>query len=609
VLAAPGSVQGAPACSTCVRPLSPLYVVSGGRRQKASEIGTPQQPSVDRTSGFNGTIKYKVTPSLELRSITGWREVGTHQWDANAEHRTTFAPYGLFSRYSLDELYSHQFSQEFQAVGNVAHQLDYVFGLYYFWEKATELAATPSTLLWNADGTSYTVLSENGAGVPFAGNLCQNTTRVINGINVAIPNQGWNRAEWCVQRDSHARAKSYAAFANLTWTPPGMDILHVTLGARYTKDKRNGILDEVNGRTVNFPFTYDKSRVDPLVVLALDPAETIHLYAKYSTGYRAGGANDRSQTFTPFGPESVHAYEIGGKFDFWDHRARLNLAGYIMPRKGSQTDFDNVNTDSTSPYFNLHTEETRNAPGTTKIHGIEADLTLRPIHELTLGASYAYTYFKVPAIPNPFISTHPLTPIFIVYTPRHAASGYADYEVPTSISNGKLRFHVDANYSSSQYSFQAESVKTDPYFTVNGRVALADVEVNHGSTLLTFALWSRNLFNNTYIYRRSAANSVPAPNFVSGTSTPNGTFNYGGILGDYGNFNPPRTWGAEISFKVGAPKIAPAPYVPLPPPPPPATVTCESGAVITAPGVCPQPPAPALPPPPPPPEPSPERGF
>ena len=158
-----------------------------------------------------------------------------------------------------------------------------------------------------------------------------------------------------------------------------------------------------------------------------------------------------------------------------------------------------------------------------------------------------------------------------------------------------MRLHVDANYASSQYSFQAESVKTDPYFTMNARIALADVEMNSGSTLMTFALWSRNLTNNTYIYRRSAANSAPAPNFIAGTNQPSGTFNYGGILGDYGNFNPPRTWGAEISFKIGAPRIAPPPPPPmLPPPPPPATVTCESGAVVVAPGACP----PAPPPPP-----------
>nr|NUR38304.1 hypothetical protein [Sphingomonas sp.] len=90
------------------------------------------------------------------------------------------------------------------------------------------------------------------------------------------------------------------------------------------------------------------------------------------------------------------------------------------------------------------------------------------------------------------------------------------------------------------------------------------------------------------------ANSSPVLNY-----NPAGQLvstNYGGILGDYANFNPPRTWGAELSFKIGAPRRV-EPYVAPPaPPPPPATVTCESGAVVTAPGFCPPPPAPPPPP-------------
>jgi outer membrane receptor protein involved in Fe transport len=82
-------------------------------------------------------------------------------------------------------------------------------------------------------------------------------------------------------------------------------------------------------------------------VAAYDLTDAIHVYAKYSTGYRAGGANDRSQTFSAFGPEVVKAYEIGAKMDLIDHRVRLNLAGYMMDRTGTQTDFDNVDTIST----------------------------------------------------------------------------------------------------------------------------------------------------------------------------------------------------------------------------------------------------------------------
>jgi iron complex outermembrane receptor protein len=563
-----GTVLGPPAGGTCtpacIAPLSPLVVVSGGDRMKTADIGVPQQPSVDRTNGWTGSIKYKVLPNLELRSITAYRQVGTHQWDnSGGAHRTIFQPNANFSRYSLSELYQHQFSQEFQVVGNIANQLDYVVGAYYFWEKATELAATPSTNRWNANGTGYTINSE---------------TRPNPSAVIASSNQGWDRQDWFIQRDSHARAKSYAVFGQATWTPPSFDIFHLTGGARWTKDKRTGILDIVQNKTTAFTFNFDNDRIDPMVVAAIDATPDIHFYAKYATGYRAGGANDRSQTFTSFGPEIVKSYEVGSKMDFFQHKARLNLAAYYMRRTGTQTDFDNVDTNPNSPTFNLHTEETRNAPGVSKIKGVEADLTVRPIQALTLGASYAYTDVKVPPTPNPFLAGNPLFQVYTVFTPKHAASGYADYDVPTNIANAKLRFHLDANYAGRQYSFQAEPVKTDSSFIVNGRVALADVEVNDGATLLTFALWSRNLLNETHIYRRSAANAA--------------------VLGEYGNFNPPRTFGAELAFKIGAPRHV-EPYVAPPaPPPPPATVTCESGAVVTAPGTCPQPMAPPPPPPP-----------
>ena len=97
----------------CIRPLSPIVVVSGRNRQGVAEIGVPQQPSVDRTHGLSGTIKYKALDNLELRSITAWRGVSTNQWDnSGGAHRTTFAPNTPFSRYSLSELFQNQLSQD-----------------------------------------------------------------------------------------------------------------------------------------------------------------------------------------------------------------------------------------------------------------------------------------------------------------------------------------------------------------------------------------------------------------------------------------------------------------------------------------------------------------
>jgi iron complex outermembrane receptor protein len=497
------------ACNpACIAPLSPLVVISGERRMRVADIGVPQQPSVDDTDGFSAVLRYHVSPALELRSITAWRGVDTHQWDnSGGAHRTIFAPNGNFSRYSLSELFQSQFSQEFQIVGSIPH-LDYAFGVYYFNEHAEEAAATPSSNRWNANGTGYTINSE--IVVP----------------PVTSGNQGWDRNSWFVQRGSRAEASSYSAFGQVTWSPT--DAIHLTVGGRYSRDERDGVLYTVQNRPTNFLFAFSGNRFDPLVTLAADVAPGINLYAKYATGYRAGGANDRSQTFTAFGPEVVRSYEVGAKLDLFDRHARLNMAGYIMNRTGTQTDFDNVDTNPASPTFNLHTEETRNAPGTSRIRGFEAELTVRATRDLSFGLSYAYTYTRVPPTPNPFLPGNPLFPVFVVFTPRNALSGSVDYSVPVGGNGTELRLHLDANYADPQYSFQAEPVRTDSSFIVNGRLALADVRVGN-ETRLTFSLWSRNLLNETHIYRRSAANAA--------------------VLGDYANFNAPRTFGAEIGFR------------------------------------------------------------
>ncbi|CAN5294972.1 TonB-dependent receptor [soil metagenome] len=517
-----GTALGAPAGGTCtpacIAPLSPLVGVHP-TRQDVADVGVPQQYSVDKTQGVSANLSYKVSPGLTLRSITAWRKVSTNQWDnSGGPERVPFVPNGKTSRYSLSDLYQSQFSQEFQAVGSIP-QFDYVAGLYYFTEQARESAATPSSIQWNADGTAYTVLSP-----------------VVTGP-VTSTNNGWEYGSRFLQRGSVAKTRSYAAFGQVTYTPDFADSLHLTVGGRYTKDKRSGVLYLVSGVPTNYILSYDKGRFDPLVVLGFDAAPGINLYAKYSTGFRAGGANDRSSSFQAFAPESVKSYEIGAKLDMFDRKVRLNLAGYIMDRSGTQIDFDNVDTHqflpdgvTPNPTYNLHTENTANAPGTSKIRGIEAELTARPFDRLTVGASYAYTYTNVPLTPNP--NPGPtfgvLTQVFVVYTPRNAASAYLDYEMPVGGNETKLRLHLDANYADSDYSFQSENVKTDASFIVNGRLALADIAVTDHNKV-TISVWSRNLLNESHIYRRSASNAA--------------------TLGDYANFNTPRTFGAEFSTK------------------------------------------------------------
>ncbi|TCP98907.1 iron complex outermembrane receptor protein [Sphingomonas sp. PP-F2F-A104-K0414] len=513
-----------------VKPLPSQVVVNGTSRAKVADIGVPQQPSVDKTHGFTSNIRWDVAPEIELRSITAWRGVNATQYDnSGGYHRVPVVAAGCtgtacnFSRYSLADLHQNQFSQEFQAVGTVG-QFDYVAGLYYFNEHISDDAATPNSLAFNSALTTISVLDPcTGSG-------------------------GFGSLVGCrsIDRASEVHSKSYAGYGQVTWN--ATDRVHLTAGGRYTRDEKQGVLHY--SRNLNYdtataaqltaagykPLDATWNRFNPMATLAYDASDSVHVYAKYATGYRAGGASSRTSNYQTFNPEDVKSYEIGAKTDFWNHRARLNLAGYIMDRKNSQVDISSIQTTASGSFNNL---VTINAPGITKIRGIEADLTVQPVDGLTLTAGYAYTYTKIP--PVLIASTGVYQNFYIVFTPRNAANGSIDYTMP--ISDMDLKFHLDGNYSQATQTFDQFATKNDPAFIANARLALANIHVG-GSNAVTVSAWVRNLFDKQYVFRRDPSNSLPGAPTTNLTS---GSVN--NVLGDYGNFNAPRTYGMEASVK------------------------------------------------------------
>ncbi|MET0255595.1 MAG: TonB-dependent receptor [Luteibacter sp.] len=535
-----------------VRPILPGVVVNGRTRMKVADIGVPQQPSVDKTHGFTNSLRWSASPEIELRSITAWRGVDVEQWDnSGGAHRppvvnltaacTAAAPCP-FSRYSLAGLRQRQFSQELQAVGTVG-SIDYVAGLFYFNEHVSDDAATPSS-----NGVYL-----NAAGAP-----------VYTILDPCIGSSGFGSQRGCrsTDRASEVWSKSYAAYGQVTWN--ATEQFHVTVGARYTQDKKRGVLHFF--RNVNYdlpanaaivagngytPLKEKWNRFNPMATVAYDVTDDIHIYAKYATGYRAGGASSRTANYQAFDPEDVKSYEAGFKADFWDRRARLNVAAYIMDRKDSQLDISFIQFAAGSA---VNVLRTINAPGTTKIKGIEADLTIQPIDGLTLNASYAYTHTKIPLVPIQFtvgvgaaaVTSPPvLQQFFIPFTPRNAASGSIDYVLPIGGGDTSVKFHVDGNYSQATQAFDQFATKADALFIVNARLAVADIAMGEGGQKLTVGVWARNLFDNEYVFRRDPSNSLPGAPTTSLTAGP-----IGNVLGDYGNFNAPRTFGVEatVSF-------------------------------------------------------------
>ena len=516
-----------------VKPLLPGVVVEGNKRMKVADIGVPQQPSVDKTFGFTNNFALKLAPEIELRSITAWRGVDVTQWDnSGGAHRVPVVAPGCtgaacnFSRYSLADLRQRQFSQEFQAVGTI-RSFDYVLGLYYFHEHVSDDAATPNS---NAI-TGYTTAGQT-TGFQY----------VI--LDPCIGSAGFGSQPGCrsIDRASEVRSKSYAGYGQVTWN--ATDAVHLTVGGRYTHDEKSGVLHF--SRNINYdtntavalangykPLDATWNRFNPMATIAFDASSNVHLYAKYATGYRSGGASSRTSNYQAFNPEDVKSYEVGLKTDFWDRR------------KGSQVDISSIQSTATGNFNNL---VTINAPGITKIRGFEAELTVRPVEGLTLNASYAYTYTRIPLIPITAVvgtaSTTVLQRFYIPFTPRNAASGAVDYDVPIGGGTTHVRFHIDGNYAQATQAFDQFATRAGESLIFNGRISVADISMGSGGQKLSVGLWGRNLFDEQHIFREDPSNSLPgAPT----TSLTTGSIN--NILGDYGNFNAPRTFGIDATVK------------------------------------------------------------
>lgn len=463
-------------------------------RAKVADIGVPEDVSEGNIWGHSLALTWNPWADAEVRSITSYRKLKQTQFDNGGGHAVPFVPNSLFARVSLASAYQHQFSQEVQ-LGGTLPQLVYVAGVYYFKETGGDNAWAPNTLQWNSTGTNFTRLPSLDAGA---------ATRFPD-------------------RESYAVAESFAVFGQFTWTPAVLDDkAHLTVGARYTKDDKRGDLLKVNGAPDGSTFDFKSSRVDPAVSVAYDLMETVHLYGKWGTAYRAGGANSRSLTFRSFGPEKVEQYELGVKSEFWDRRARLNLAAYRTNYENIQVDF---NRNAIIASGTRTVNETVNAPGRAKIRGYEADFTVTPLDGLTLTASYAYTKADLPATVNPFNNV--LTPLNIVYTPRNSYSVAGDYVVPMEAFT--IRAHIDANASDGYNSGNSivTSPMTDDSFIVNARLAVTDIEFDSGHTL-ELSLWSRNLLNEQHTFQKSFNT---ATRFTSGI------------------YNEPRTYGLDLTIR------------------------------------------------------------
>jgi iron complex outermembrane recepter protein len=464
------------------------------QRRDSSILGGAQEESVGKTSGHTLVVDWDLGDAAELKSISSYRDLEQGQFDQGfIDAISTFAANRPFGRYSLAQVKQHQYSQELQLIGRT-QQLQYVAGAFFYHESAADDAQTPVMNLWDATGNAYTA---NPATTPL------DLSRVT------------------VDRASRAYTDSLGVFGQVTWTPASFERLHLTAGGRYTEDDKNGRLLILNGAPSALAFDDSWSRFDPMVTVAYDVRDATMVYAKWSTGFKAGGANSRSLSYRAFAPEEVRAIELGLKSQFWQDRARFNLALFDAEISDKQMDF----------FFPLATNTTRtvsdttNATTTSTSRGFELELAVAPIDDLTLTLNYTRTDAEALEAPNPYIASNALARVLPLYAPRNAGSAAVDYRIP--VGEKAIELHLDGSWSDGFYTSEAEQTLTDNSFIVNTRLALADVPMQRMNASAEFSVWARNLLDEKHLFYKST----------------NAT------LGTYGIFNEPRTYGVEARIR------------------------------------------------------------
>jgi len=276
--------------------------------------------------------------------------------------------------------------------------------------------------------------------------------------------------------DSEVKTKSYSIFADAVFQLSPRD--SITAGLRYTVDTRR-----VTGAIGNVPTPLSGDETtwrEPTwrVVYKRDFTEDIMAYVSYNRGFKSGNYNLIPLTTAPYNPEIVDGYEIGAKFDLFDRRVRLNVAGFYYDYQNMQV--RTVQRLSTV-VFNAASSE---------IKGFEAELAIQPTRSLSLSASAAYVDGEYTSFPNaPFFfpvvpgelcpgvtaGTPPIggncqttidaSGTQLIRAPKFSANFGGAFTIPTSVGEVTLTGRV--SYRSSFPWDPAGRIREDPNVLVN----------------------------------------------------------------------------------------------------------------------------------------------
>lgn len=387
----------------------------------------------------------------------------------------------------IDQLRSEkhrQFSQEFQINSPADSKFEYVAGAYLFWED-------------NEIVNEYnipTMMAE--IGLPTAPDCC---LAAING---------------------EGESKAYALFGQGSYHLT--DKLSVTLGGRYSWEERDGEQDVfITGLGFGNLSNLKADSWDaftPKFGIEYQASENAFFYGSISRGFKSGVFNLASFQNDPVDPEFVWSYEVGAKLDLFDHRVRLNVAGFYYDYEDLQVQFVESN--------NVLTENA----ATATIYGIETELTalLSDNLQIELNGTWLDATFddystvnpKTPQLGVLDLSGNPLAK-----SPEFKVNAGIEYRLTVG-TLGKLILRTDLSWQDKVYftQYKFDGAAEGEYWWAKARASFEPTESN-----LKVALFVDNIFDEEV-----AANINIAGDFDRSRG--------------FGNLMPPRTYGIEAIY-------------------------------------------------------------
>lgn len=381
---------------------------------------TRGQTAADSPNHFFGwdektylTLTEQIANFATLTSYTGYqRERYAYQIDFDASNVPLLTALGPQTE--------ETFTQEFNLASNTPGRLQWVGGLFYYWDHSI---ASPYL------GQGYLVA---GPGVP---------------VNFFYAGQ---------------ISKAYAIFGDVTYRV--MDKLFITLGARGSLEDQIGLAQQTPPYGTPERATQSFSAFTPRGVLRYNFMPDANVFFSYSRGFKAGGFSTTDFSELPkipsFKPETVDAYEVGLKLSHG--RIRLESSVYYNKYKDQQV-----------AYYTSGVGHISNA-ASANIYGAELSLTDRVTDGLTLGLNGAWMHGRYTSFPNATesllsgqvtvdVSGQPMARV-----PEWTGTLFANYEQP--FAGGKIALN-GSYYLTSRYRFDpAGAYQQSGYGLLNARV-------------------------------------------------------------------------------------------------------------------------------------------